>query len=560
MEDVLRSYLVSLGFQVDNAAYNKLKDTLNKLAELSEAKTASMSASYVKASTAIVSSLSAIGFATVDLLDKISQADLGYQKFAMRMYMAKDAAKQLKIVTDAMGESMEDIAWNPELNRQYKELMGQAKGMEPPKDAEGQLRYLRSIRFEFTRMKVEATYGMQQIGYYLFKYLVDPITGSKMGLKEFNDWIQSHMPELASKIARWLTDLFNLGKNAAKGIKEIYSGFKDLFDALPNWGKVLATFGVALTAFFVSGPVGRAVLVLSGLVLLVDDFYGHLEGKNATLGPIWDYLLDKVRSIRWGLYASMRLSEALWNVGAGKKGAAEELNSLSGISGLKKMRKEYEELMGDMAKGPNPPADLARLGIPGSKEGKRFQMLPPSSPGVSNIEDIIARVHAETQLNPDLIRAMIAYESGGKSGAVSSKRAMGLMQLMGSTAAAYGVTNAFDPEQNIMAGSRYLKDLLDQTKGNLPEALKMYNWGMGNMARAGKRRPGWMPPETAAYVGALGGFDPYGSGTTVINNYNTFAPQGDLSDKQQQQMMSIVDKLNSRAGVGRTATSGPGGY
>ncbi len=74
--------------------------------------------------------------------------------------------------------------------------------------------------------------------------------------------------------------------------------------------------------------------------------------------------------------------------------------------------------------------------------------------------------------------------------------AKGLMQLMPGTARALGVNDSFDPEQNIMAGTRFLGDLLNRYNGDLDSALAAYNWGPGNV----DKRPDRLPRETRDYL------------------------------------------------------------
>jgi len=112
------------------------------------------------------------------------------------------------------------------------------------------------------------------------------------------------------------------------------------------------------------------------------------------------------------------------------------------------------------------------------------------------IEGIISESARKYHLDPALIKAIIAVESRGNPKAVSPAGAQGLMQLMPDTAAELGVTDPFDPAQNIMAGSRYMRQLLDRYQGNIRLALAAYNWGMGNL----ESRPDALPKETCNYI------------------------------------------------------------
>jgi soluble lytic murein transglycosylase-like protein len=112
-------------------------------------------------------------------------------------------------------------------------------------------------------------------------------------------------------------------------------------------------------------------------------------------------------------------------------------------------------------------------------------------------ESMIASAAKDHDLNPSLLKAVIASESGGNARAVSSKHAKGLMQLVDTTAAAMGVQNVWDPEQNIQGGAKYLQSLLDRFGGNIAHAVASYNAGP-----AAVEKHGGIPPfkETRAYV------------------------------------------------------------
>ena len=116
---------------------------------------------------------------------------------------------------------------------------------------------------------------------------------------------------------------------------------------------------------------------------------------------------------------------------------------------------------------------------------------------------LVDRAASVNGLPPGLLRAVVQVESGGNPRAQSGAGAMGLMQLMPETAASLGVTDAYDPVQNLYGGARYLKGLINRY-GDLRLALAAYNAGPGTLARLGvtdwERDQEKLPAETRAYV------------------------------------------------------------
>ena len=113
-------------------------------------------------------------------------------------------------------------------------------------------------------------------------------------------------------------------------------------------------------------------------------------------------------------------------------------------------------------------------------------------------DSIIERAAVSAAVEPNLLRAVIVVESGFNSRAVSKRGAVGLMQLMPATASRFGVSDLYDPKQNVHAGASYLKFLMDRFGHDVRLALAAYNAGEDAVERNGGRIPPFT--ETMAYV------------------------------------------------------------
>ena len=113
------------------------------------------------------------------------------------------------------------------------------------------------------------------------------------------------------------------------------------------------------------------------------------------------------------------------------------------------------------------------------------------------LAQLIDEASKSAGVDPRLVTAVVGRESGFNPTAVSPVGAQGLMQLMPQTARYLGITDPFDPRQNVFAGAKYLRKLLDTFAGDLDLTLAAYNAGPGAVARYGGVPP---YPETRAYV------------------------------------------------------------
>ena len=158
-----------------------------------------------------------------------------------------------------------------------------------------------------------------------------------------------------------------------------------------------------------------------------------------------------------------------------------------------------------------PPAQISATSEPGAKVAlgasdpsldlsADVRTSPCSPLDRRQVHSLVQTASAHTDLPSDLLFAVMERESAFQPCAVSSKGAVGLMQLMPATAAEMGVKNPFHPIENLLGGARYLRHLLDSYSGDLRLALAAYNAGPGTV-----REAGGVPdyPETLRYVDTI---------------------------------------------------------
>jgi hypothetical protein len=164
---------------------------------------------------------------------------------------------------------------------------------------------------------------------------------------------------------------------------------------------------------------------------------------------------------------------------------------------------------------------------------------PPPPPLVSpdqaspKLRAMVEHFAGKTGLSDRLVMAVIAVESAFDANAVSSRNALGLMQLTADTAARFGVTDPFDPEQNVRGGTTYLRWLLGRFAGNLTLALAAYNAGEKTVDYYSGVPPF---PETIEYLKRIGRFYPIDAGAHWTAPAAVLASESTADDIRQAEL------------------------
>lgn len=418
-QNILDSYLIRLGAEIDTASVSRFKTTLADISGLVDNTYLDMAKKFVEFQVGVTSGFAAIGIAALGIADKTAMADQNYRLLALHLYTSIPIARELKMALDALGQPLENVLWDPELAGRFHQLVQDQQKMTENlgPDFENQMMKIRDVRFEFSRFGVELQYLTMYVVEDLAKAFGTNIDGVLGKMRNFNDWLIANMPAIAdwisSKLKPILIDVYQVLEGTWELLKQIGGQLKGI-----DWIAVI-------------GDIGKAVVEVTKLE----------QGLLPVLGA--------ADAIRRGNF-----SEAYKDI----KQAGGDVQSAAGS--------QIFTLV------PGGVTDRI-LGLFGAGATR----LPVDS--VAGIQAQIIAVAKKLGVPPELALAVAAQESGFKefnsSGGVLTNPksgARGLMQLLPSTAKSLGV-NPDDTYGNIFGGVALLHQLLGQYK-DPAQALSHY--------------------------------------------------------------------------------------
>lgn len=530
MNNVIESYLVSLGFSVDQPELAKFKTALKDASDTAEKHTTGIVGQFVKWQGAIVGAFAAVGLGTLGMMSHVADADLKFQIMAQKMFLPVKAARELTNALDILGLSLEDASWNPEARGRLPGLLGEMatleKGLGP--GFEQTMMKIRSVTIEFRTWQKVLTYIQMSVTDKLFHALGGDSILEK--IRGWTDWFIKNAPKISDFIVKTLVpimkdalhvlqDVWKVTEALARafvrligafsGDKELQKGaltFDSIGKAIDKAADYMVRFVDAVTsaelvvidlfnalvdlahfdfkAAFKDLGIARNDLTPGGTIVGSLGILGALLGVGTTAGLL--ALGTKIgRTFIGGILEGMAgeagagaalaggavaLGGAGLALGAGA-GAAYGLNKLGVANWIDRL--------------------LAAHGIdPGffNKDSSDDEKIARLASGVAWAE---SRGH---QIDPKTGRTIVNSKSG----------AIGMFQLMPGTAKALGV-NPYDAAQNQAGGMKYLSSLLKKYGGNVDNVLAAYNWGPGNVDKALKQygsiwNDPFLPGETKKYV------------------------------------------------------------
>ena len=499
MFNILQEYLVRLGFE-DVKGFDKVKATLSAAEGVVGLSVFGMAKKMVEAQVAIGGALFGVSAAIVGMIDKVAMADQGYRLLGLRMMMTTESARQMDMVTKALGVSLEEMIWDPESRERagkMVEIMRRMKEALGP-DFEKHMKGWRDMRAEIATIGLELKFlGMDFVSRLFGK--LD--TGGIMAwLQTQVKWLEQHIPELADKFSTYvipiLKETWEMAKEGAHVSGELATVFTNFIGLLSGDESLEGTtFSMEKLAKAV-GIVGHAMHFLLHQVFLLEDAMArYLNIMSLVMAGKWREAAGVAAE---GI--KMRLKE----VGPTKSGiaerAAEAYSAFAQGRESETSSQEFTEyshlLFPQVPSGIDP--DFIAKGAAVLRQMMGEQTASATSLTHDKIGALITSTAQAKGVDPTLALAVAQQESPGlRQDRVSPAGAIGIMQLMPDTARTLGV-NPYDAASNITGGVSYLAEMLKRYNGDTARALAGYNAGPG---RADTARSIWdLRPETQDYV------------------------------------------------------------
>jgi Mannosyl-glycoprotein endo-beta-N-acetylglucosaminidase len=222
--NILDSYLVKLGAVIDAPSFSRFDLTLKDAGKAVFAFAGNTTLQFMKLEATIVGALSAAGTGLITLADKTAMADQQYRLLGLRMLMTKESARAMSLAQEELGATLDEIAYDPELNRRFQYLyeqnmkLGQAMGT----GFNDNMRSIRDIRMEYKRFQTELEFLAGGVVSHLFEKLGFGNGKLENQLHNFNDWVTTNLPHWADIVSDKLIPVWNNWIGISKDLGSVF--------------------------------------------------------------------------------------------------------------------------------------------------------------------------------------------------------------------------------------------------------------------------------------------------------------------------------------------------
>jgi hypothetical protein len=439
--DVIKSYLIRLGPDIDQPEFAKFASVLAGTEKTVASTVGGIAGSFLTFQVAATTAFATVGFGIVAYIDKLGQADLKTRLLATQNMMGVQQYRAVTTALDTLGVTLNDVFFGTkELQDRFHTLIDDQKqlALMLGPNYEDQMRQIRDVTFQLQRLEVKGQYFGMKFASDLLEKLGFGNGGIAKQLERLNDFVLANMP-------RWSDEITN----------DLVPALNQMWDILKKTGNLFVDLSVDF-----------------------DDFVGTLSGDDSIdrKTASFESFAKSVEHVVFWIGEALKLMVGLEQVGVHSIASIWDLGKfiMPGVSN-KDAIQGLKDSADEAVKAAHGFENIGAAVLPGEWGGDKFEA--PNA-------QMNRFVQGQGYDFQKLVRGIAQVESGGqqydRNGNVkigpdnpSGERAVGMMQLLPSTARRLGV-NPYDPSQNLEGGSRYLAQLLQRHQGNVEAALADY--------------------------------------------------------------------------------------
>jgi len=249
---------------------------------------------------------------------ELYEYDQGLAETAKSLGKTTEQARAHTKALEAMGKTYDEVQKDKKLKATYDELVAIGESMALP-EAEDGIDNIGAMVDSFTRLKMIGSYAMQWLYHTVQDVASGPLRRFKETIDEIADLFKTNLPKLTLAGGHILDGVLRIVSAFAKGAVKIV----EFLGKLPGPMKLILGLIAAAGILIKTGPFGWMVTVLTSIGLLLDDFFGYLEGENAALGPFWDTCIQAFNDIKEGLTAASEAIQCFFEASKGEDGKVD---------------------------------------------------------------------------------------------------------------------------------------------------------------------------------------------------------------------------------------------
>lgn len=290
MDNIIQSYLISLGAKVDQQSFKAFQSTLDSSDRSVSTFASTVGSTLAKSVAGVAGLFASAGFAISQFTSSIVENDMQIKRYAQSLWITEDQARRLSRATDALGASFQEIALIPALRDQFNQLNADAFAIATPGDFSESMDFLRDVEFQFTRLSNVVSYTTDWIAYYLGKNVDGPLGQIRQQMSDLVDSFITNAPTWGRYVAQAMNSVLQVIQTITRVGSGLYDTIMQVWDAFPQGAKIVIGALTAISAFMLAGPVGQVTALLTGAILLIDDYFAYIDGRKSsrTLAPVWE--------------------------------------------------------------------------------------------------------------------------------------------------------------------------------------------------------------------------------------------------------------------------------